>query len=349
MEFKNLLSIYNEAPKIGLKAIGNTSYLNTILQCLANNYELANYFLDQKEQSFIKNKVKEMPLSFVISRLFIHLYPDPQKGDKRPYGTEKILTVMGKLNAIYNCTSKRNINDAIIFILNKIHEELNSKKDDYQNLDIDIFNSNSVVENEIIKFTNTNESIISNLFTFFEKKENHCSLCNKTKYELLHFNTFDLDILKCSKKCGNIKISIYDCFNLLSSPKSKKFYCINCKRQTQINAITRIYSSPNMFIFLLEREDDMYSLSIEFIIEKKINLKDYIECKNTPLMFELVSIISIDLKEKKYVAFSKSQIDNKWYLYSDENVQFIEDDSVLQNNNNINLYIPCMLFYKSSQ
>lgn len=346
MENENSLSKYQKAPKIGLKPFGDSSYLNVVLQCLVNIKELADYFLNDKNQLFIENNIKNMPLVFVIERLFIHLFPFPEKEENKPYGNEKILSILARYNANYKTKRKRNINDLINFLLSTIHEELNEKKNNkINNSNFDEFNLNSVVNNEIKNFTDTNDSIISNLFNYFIIKENKCALCNKTKFNFHSFNTFDLDILGCSEEKKDNIISINDCLNNISIPKTQNFICKNCGKNTQINVITRIYKSPNIFIFLLDRGNfESKYLDIQFKLEQNIIINT-----NQSEKFDLIGIISICLEKKKYVAFSKSPIDNQWYMYNDEEVVLTEFDSVLNNNNNPILYIPCILFYHSDK
>lgn len=347
MQNESNISKFQKAPKIGLKPFGDSSYLNAVLQCLVNIRELAEYFLDKTNQFYIENNVQKLPLSFVIERLFYHLYPFPEKEDNKSYGNEKILAVLAKYNANYKTKNKRNVNDLINFLLSTMHDELNEKKTNItKKLDFDEFNQESVIYNGITNSNNSNDSIIYKLFGYFSLKENTCSLCNKTKFELHYFHTFDLDILGCSKENNNNIISINDCLNNLSIPKTNNFYCKNCRKNTQINSIPRIYQSPNIFIFLLDRGNfEPKYTNIEFKLEQNININvNQFENK-----FELIGIVSICLEKNKYVAFSKSPIDHQWYFYNDKKVDLIEFDSVLNNNNNVKLYIPFILFYHSEK
>ena len=110
---------------------------------------------------------------------------------------------------------------------------------------------------------------------------------------------------------------------------------------------SKIYSSPRYFVFLLDRGNLDQNRNIKFVLEEKINLKNYIEFAKAPKIFDLIGIVSISVSENKYVAFSKSPIDQNWYLYNDEKeVEQIDINFVKENNSNLNSYIPCILFYK---
>lgn len=346
MENENILRRYTKPSKIGLKKFGETSYLNAFLQMLGNIPELIEYFLNVGNQSNIEGNIKKMPLSFVIERFFRHIYPFPETNENIIYGNEKILSVLGCYNYTFNSINKRNIKDLVNFILEKLHEELNSKKITNLMYEItyDQFNFKDSIDKQNIIFSNSNKSIISDLFNIFEVKEYHCSFCEKTKYDLLQFNTFDLDIFSCSNNIKSNNISLSDCLNYFLSPKDRDIFCPNCQRINKTNVISRIYNCPNVLIFLLRENIEEQSSLLKFKIEKKINLKGYIQDQNTSGDLELIGIISIF--GTIYVSFCKSPIDNKWYIYKDEEVNLIEIDEVVINNNNLNVYIPCILCYK---
>ena len=339
---------YKKAPKTGLKKFGDTSYLNAVLQCLGNIYELANYFLNPKYQILINSNINIMPLSFVLERLFIRLYPYPEKDEPIIYGNDKVLSVLANYNITYKSTKTRNPKDLINLILDIIHSELNTKKSLNKNLNYNNFDFNSIINTEIVNFFNTNDSIISRHFSYSEIKENLCIICKKTIYELHHYYTFDLDILNCASKIEKSNITVTDCLNYLSIPKIKNFFCQNCNQHRETNIISRIYGSPEIFIFLLDRGNfESNLMDIKFTIEDKLDLNNYIENKDSPKEYELIGIVSISKKEKIYIGFSKSPIDNQWYIYNEEKVDLIDINSVINNNNDLNLYIPCILFYNS--
>ena len=92
---------------------------------------------------------------------------------------------------------------------------------------------------------------------------------------------------------------------------------------------------------------DQNLMKIRFFIEEKINLKNYIENQNAPSLYQLNGIVSIDLKNNKYVSFCTSPVDQNWYLYNDEEIKLLDINQVLYFHNNSGNYIPCILKYQS--
>ena len=88
-------------------------------------------------------------------------------------------------------------------------------------------------------------------------------------------------------------------------------------------------------------------IKIPFILEEEIELSNFIKEASSPKEYKLIGIVSISLRERKYIAFSKSPVDKNWYLYDDSKAFKVNIDFVLQSHNNLNFYCPYILFYES--
>ena len=344
---KYSFSRYTKAPKTGLRNLGNTSYLNAVLQLLGNIRNIASYFLHPETKELIYSDIRKYPLSFVFQRLFLHLYPYPEIKERQIYKPDSILLILGALNIVYKSKNQRNPNDLISFILNTIHSELNPIKDDIQSLNPDIYDRKKVIKYGIYNFSKYNNSIISNNLNWVDIKESKCTSCNNSIYNFNTFNVFELDILETFQNKQNNPITINDCLEYYEKPKKTNILCKKCRNK--ISNISKIFISSINFIFSLNRGDlDKKLINIPFIIEDKIDLTLFIESKDLFKHYELTGLVSITKdKEGKdiYVCFSRSPIDNQWYQYYDEKVQEIQLEKIIKEHNN-NQYIPCILCYK---
>lgn len=97
-----------------------------------------------------------------------------------------------------------------------------------------------------------------------------------------------------------------------------------------MNTTSNIYSSPNYFIISIDRRNKNQELmNIPLTLENNIDISQYLENKLSPNKYELKSVVSISINENnKYACFGNSNIDNKWYLYNDENVNNIDFDNL---------------------
>ena len=337
---------YKIAPKTSLKNLGDTSYLNAVLQLFATSKDISSYFVNPKYKKYFDDNKVSIPFAYVFHRLFTHFYPYPPKEISEKYSPEVLLDVLGRYNKIYISKKSRNPNDLLIFILCTLHKELNKQKTKYISSP-DPTNKNEVLKEGLNDFMKSNQSKISDNFHWFELKSKFCSGCKLKYYSFNNFETLDLDILGTFQKNSYAPISLLSCLNY-QSQKSQKIFCQKCQKYTQFQINTKIYSSPINFVFTLNRgypDQNQNLLNIKFMVEEKIDIGQYLENKKAYAKFELIGIVSYYSEEKKYVCFGKSPADEKWYLYNDEKVMDTNNNEVINRNNNME-YIPCILLYQ---
>ena len=129
-----------EAAKTGLKNLGNTSYLNSVLQLLGSLHSYSSYFLNPKQGKFFQTNISKFPLCFVVHRLCTHLFPykkeKKEKLGREIYAPESFLSVLGKFNSVYNDNeTEKDPKLLIIYILDKLHQELNKEKNNNEEND----------------------------------------------------------------------------------------------------------------------------------------------------------------------------------------------------------------------
>ena len=352
-----------EAAKTGLKNLGNTSYLNSVLQLLGSLHSYSSYFLNPKQGKFFQTNISKFPLCFVVHRLCTHLFPykkeNKEKLGREIYAPESFLSVLGKFNSVYNDNeTEKDPKLLIIYILDKLHQELNKEKNNNEendsNTEINIkiaCDRDATINTGIQNFFKNNTSIIFNYFNWLEIKETKCMNCNNDIYNLSNFSTFELNIYDCVKYRKLKSVKIEDCLDFYKIPKIKKRFCYFCKNYYESTTTTEIYSSPNIFIFLLNMEnndnDDEYN-NINFILEKNINITNFVENKDAPSAYEIGGIVFLDKNKNKYITLCLSPMDQFWYLYEDEIVKKYDYDYFIENEyNNKNIYKPCILLYKT--
>ena len=352
----NINQINNSSFKpinIKLLNLGDTSYLNSVLYLLGNIKYFMDYFLKKSNVQCFTSNIKNLPLSFIMHRLFVHFYNN--QGEKE-YKPDSLKEFLGALNPDYESNDRRNPNELLNFILEYLHSELNKKTAGNKlNNDNNFDDKNFAIKYGINNYNSSNDSLISTLFNWFEIKESICRQCKrKILYNFYSFNTFELDILsiyKYKKHFTDNKnaVTLNECINFQqSNQNTKKIYCNICEQNTGFQSHSKIYSSPNMFIFLINRGNaDKNLLNIPFIIEEKINLTFCIENQESIKNYELAGIVSINPQNNQYTSFCKSPIDNKWYFYKEEKNGQVELNQLLVIHNKNNNFIPFILLYNS--
>ena len=332
----------NKIIKTCLKNNGETYYLNSILQNLANIEYLKNYFLKDNIIKNIEDNSKQYPLSFVLQRIFHHFF---NKRDEK-YSIKSFLNALARINLVYASKKSRNVQECFTFILNTLHNEINKIKNPPEKKHYNKFDRNDVINYGIINLKNTDDSIISDIFNWSKITQLNCTQCGKITFDFNSYNIFQLNLLEFKKLMNRNNFTIYDIIDY-ELTKKEELNCENCRNINNANKLSYIYSSPKIFVFFLEKGDfNEELLEIKFVLEEIINLNKFIENKNSPIKYELIGIISINKNDKKYHSFCKSFEDQQWYHFNEETVMQKNDKQVLFNNNG-GEFIPNILFYKS--
>jgi ubiquitin C-terminal hydrolase len=344
---KYSFSRYKIAARTGLQNLGDTSYLNSVLQLLGCIRNLASYFVKPSNQKYFVDNINNASLSFVFHRIFSHFYPYPEKNQREVYDTSTFLQVLGSENQVYNTKKRRNPNDLIIYCLDKIHKEINFAKNKIEfDTNINIFNKDDVIKKRFNEYLAFNDSIVSKNFTWFEIKQLRCKTCSTQAYNLNSFFIYNLDISGAFQQ-HNSPLTILKCLEY-QYKKTKTNFCQSCNNYQQMDIETKIFSSPLSFVFSIDRGNcDMNLMQIPFTVEQYIDINNYLEIKEAFHKFEIQGIVSIYLGENnKYVCFAKSPVDKQWYLYDDGNVMNVDINAILNVHNNNGGYIPCILLYQ---
>ena len=332
---------YKKAATTGLRNLGNTSYLNSVLHLLGNIRPFASYFLNPANISTINKNKDNSVLSFLISRLYYHLYPYPEKPDREIYQPTFILKYFDNLKI------KKNPCDVIKNILMLLHNELNTSKDFNGKLTPNFCRKDSVLKCEIKNFQNSNKSIISDKLNWFELRRTMCKKCNYKTYNFLSFNFIDLDIKECYASLKKKPLTIYDCLQYKGLSKQQNMKCNNCGENSNVYSASNIFLTPEMIIFTLERGISGENINIiPFSIDVTIDLTNFIESREGNTKYELNGIVFLITKENKfyYVSYCKSPVDQQWYRYEDENIFPTNINEAINMNNKMK--IPFILVYK---
>ena len=315
---------------------------------MGNFRNFASFFVNPINKKYINDNYQKIPLCFVFQRLFLHLYPYPEKQNSETYTPEYLLKTIAKKNRIYYTKKRRNPNELISFILDNLHKELNTKKNTYNEIFNINNNRNKVIFYGIQNYVNSNSSIVFNLLNWFEIKEIKCSRCKTDTYHLNTYNIFELDILGAFNYKKNT-INILDCLQYYNFYRKQTLFCGICHAYNEVYNHSKIYSSPNTFIFSLDRKNlDQCFLKIPFIITDRLNLSNLIENKDSPAKYQLSGVLSYFISENKYISFCLSPVDKQWYVYNDEKVEQTNINNIITMHNYGSKFIPCLLIYKSA-
>ena len=376
---KDLLELYQEPTLIGLNNIGATCFMNSTLQCLSQTKSLTNYFLKKSKFQIIMNnniakQNKNLPqLSPVYLKLIKMLWDKNKKGIS--FSPNEFMETVEKMNSLFKKGQAGDSKDFIIFILEQIHKELKRPVNSKNQIIVQPLNQYDR-NNAFTYFMNDFQkecSIISDIFFGFTETTNICLYCKNVyssqgknypicyNYGIFNCLIFPLEEVKNFRNnyWSNFNIQINqnnivtlnDCFCYNQTTDTftgeNRNYCNNCKQLFDSEYTSRIYSSPNVLILILNRgKDNKYNIKLDFT--EILDLTQYVELKDCPqLIYNLNGVITHYGQigpNAHFISFCKSPINNKWYKYNDVFVNPVEDVQ----NEIINFGTPYILFYQKS-
>ena len=317
--------------------------MNAALQCLSNISSLTNYFLKNKNKFLNIPKYSNIEkISKAYSDVIYNLWDSNNR--KGVFSPKYFKEIIGKENEMFKGNEANDSKDIILFLYQEIHNELNERKN---NSMAESFESNEYdPELEYFRlrhnFECRNKSIISDIFFYDQVNITKCLKCRKSVYDFSMYNImiFPLEktrIFKLKKDSNFLKVNIFDCFEYHTKEAKQihkdKFYCKNCKCNTDYEINSKISSLPEILTVILNRGNNL-EFNVEFQIDYILdNLENYIikldsNKEQLHTKYELIGIIihiGNSGNDGHFYAYCKSPVDKNWYSYNDEKVRYIKD------------------------
>ena len=315
--------------------------MNSTLQCFSNLERLRKYLLNEKTYKDLEKNKEIKKLSFALAEVLKNLW---EILTQRFYAPNKFKNAISEINK--EILSNEPI-DLIVFIIEKIHKELNNP-----NNYIRIKNNNCLnnlnfldVYNDFMNdFNNKNKSIISDEFYGINYSGTICGNCNIINHNVQSYNNliFPLEEVRKFMNYNHKNVSIYDCFEYYQKYEiNSSFHCNFCGNFYQGYQQKRLVSTPKTLIINLNRGKGL-QYNVKIIFEEYLYLAQYIMEKNSPNFYELIGIIchyNTNDIGGNFIAFCKNSNNGEWYKYNDQYVTKSSFNEVRQSE------LPYVLFY----
>jgi len=303
----------------GLKNLGNTCFMNAVLQCLTYTAPLANYLL-QKEHS-ANCRVKNTFCMFC--ELEKHITRSISQSNSVVTPTD-IARNLKNISKVLKWGRQEDSHEFIRYIVDALQKS-------------SLFGLNTKLETRLGETT-----VIHRIFGGHLQSQVHCSSCNYKS------NTFDpfLDLSLEIKGCDSLERALQKFTSPEILDKANKYKCPSCGKLVQAKKQLSIKKAPNVVTIQLKRFSfaSMFGTKIDKHIKftEKLNLTPYLSNPSTDphAVYSLYAILvhsGYTSTSGHYYSYVKSSA-NLWHCMDDSMVTQVSAAKVL----NEHAY---MLFY----
>nr|XP_042701606.1 inactive ubiquitin carboxyl-terminal hydrolase 50 [Chrysemys picta bellii] len=304
----------------GLRNLGNTCYMNAVLQCLCSISPLVEYFLSGKYVTALHKENGE------VATAFAYLMADMWLGEFECISPEVFRSVIGDLCPAFTKKTQQDAQEFLIYVLNELHEALKKscKRRCYGNT------STSRED----RGTGSETSIITQLFEGQLSYDITCLACQTTTDKNEVFTVLSLPI-PSESAC-----SLQDCLECFFQQDTltwnNQIHCSFCGTKQDAAVKANIGKAPKMVIFHLKRFDYQGSY------KRKLGTNIYYPLSNLDLSpyiyplfrknpkYNLCAVVNHFgyLDGGHYTAFCKHTLSQNWYSFDDAQVSEIPQASV---------------------
>ena len=183
---------------VGLFNLGNTCYMNSVIQCLSNTSDFAKYFL----MDFYKNEqnlIRFDPQGDLVEE-FAKLLRNLWFENEQVISPQKFRRAFCRINKQFRGNLEQDAQEFLAFLFSSLHEQLNrvTKKTKYEEIEEKKENETNLQASE--RYLNIekkkNDSIINDLFNGQFISTTTCNICGKENTFFEQFNILSLPIPK---------------------------------------------------------------------------------------------------------------------------------------------------------
>ncbi|KAK4767870.1 hypothetical protein SAY87_003011 [Trapa incisa] len=309
-------------PPIGLKNLGNSCYLNSVLQCLTYTPPLANFCLRNLHSSLCDSNVdaekkRDCPFCILEKRIARSL-----KADLAQDAPSKILSCLQLFAQNFRIGRQEDAHEFLRYLIDTCHNTCIRLKKLQQHQQRKKSSEASMGDDR---------TIVKEIFGGSLQSQVKCSSCGAESKKVDEIMDISLDVLHSS----SLKEALHKFFQPELLEGNNKYKCENCQKLVVARKQMLMFQAPNVLVIQLKRFDGMYGGKIERVVsfDEVLVLSSFM-CKisqdSSPEyhLFGTIVHSGCSLDSGHYYAYIKDAM-GRWYCCNDAYVSVATLEEVL--------------------
>ncbi|KAL7848770.1 hypothetical protein SRHO_G00203930 [Serrasalmus rhombeus] len=311
---------------VGLKNLGNTCFMNSILQCLSNTHSLRDYCLHNSHRRDLNNNNRtNTALMEEFAKLIQTMWTSSGSEAVSP---SEFKTQIQRYAPRFVGYNQQDAQEFLRFLLDGLHNEVNrvTVRPRATTEDFDHLPDEEKGKKMWSKYLEREDSKIVDLFVGQLKSSLTCTECGYCSTVFDPFWDLSLPIAK-----GYGEVSLMDCMRLFTKEDvldgDEKPTCYRCKARRRCTKKFTIQRFPKILVLHLKRfsEARVRSSKLSTFVNfpmKDLDLREFASDRSSSAVYNLyaVSNHSGTTMGGHYTAYCCSPATGEWYTYNDSRV-----------------------------
>jgi len=334
---------------VGLHNLGNSCYMNSILQCLNQIKPITNFFL---QGEYLKEINKNNPLGSGgrISTAYASFLNDVWGNDYSILAPRLLKQTVGSFAPQFNNNFQHDSQEFCQFLMDGLHEDLNRVKNKPYVEQFEAYGMEDrlAAEESWRNHLKRHDSIFVDYTQGMHRSHLTCPGCGRESVKFDVYSSISLPLVP--PKSGST-IPLKDCLDQFAAGEQldehNAWYCSNCKSHVCALKLITLWNTPDVLVlhlkrFTFEKCPDVDGRILRRKIEDTVNfpidrldLTEYVLGPidpNAPPIYKLFGVSEhsgTTANTGHYTATVRNSEDGNWYRYNDSNVGFTSGDAAI--------------------